>query len=282
MTPHTTQPGPGLDIDQLRALRPSHPATTDLPARIRTHLDTHDGYLAFSGGKDSLVTLDLALRAEPNIPVVFFDSGFEFPETYQYLHAIQEHYDIRLDWITARHTTLEILTASGAWDHHAPNTPIPDLHQVLITEPAAKAHHRHGPGEVWGVRARESRGRAALYATALSREIKASCHGCCACRPEQRRTHGGVVRRIDGTTVFGPVWDWSTEQIWGYIAAQRLPMNPVYSKLRRLGAPEHFLRVSHMLDGTRLEEGRLTWLRRGWPDIFADIARALPRIREFV
>jgi phosphoadenosine phosphosulfate reductase len=37
-----------------------------------------------------------------------------------------------------------------------------------------------------------------------------------------------------------------------------------------------------MLDGSRLEEGRATWFRRGWPDIYADLARVLPRLREFV
>ena len=42
------------------------------------------------------------------------------------------------------------------------------------------------------------------------------------------------------------------------------------------------LRVSHMLDGNRLEEGRVTWLRRGWPDLFEDLTRVLPRLREFV
>jgi len=57
----------------------------------------------------------------------------------------------------------------------------------------------------------------------------------------------------------------------------------VYAKLRYLGAPEHFLRVSHLLDGNRLEEGRVTWLRRGWPGLFDELARVLlPRLREFV
>lgn len=37
-----------------------------------------------------------------------------------------------------------------------------------------------------------------------------------------------------------------------------------------------------VLDGSRLEHGRVTWLRRGWPDLFEDLAQLLPRIREFV
>ncbi|ANC29815.1 hypothetical protein I598_0224 [Isoptericola dokdonensis DS-3] len=78
------------------------------------------------------------------------------------------------------------------------------------------------------------------------------------------------------------MWDWSTAEIWGYISRHALPVNPVYIKLRELGAPEHFMRVSAMLDGNRLTEGRLTWLRRGWPALFEELAVALPRMREYI
>lgn len=278
---------PGLDLARLAALRRPHPATSSLPARIRQHLDAHDGYVAFSGGKDSTVVLHLALQVEPNVPVVFFDSGLEFPETYRYLEQLHDQLHLQLHRIPARHTTLELLVASGAWDHDAPRQPTLDLHQVLITEPAARAHSDHGPGELWGVRAEESRGRAALYANALRAESTRSCHGCCtgiavATTVERRGRHGGLIRRVDGTVALGPIWDWKTPDVWAYLARHQLPVNPVYAKLRRFGAPETMLRVSHMLDGNRLEDGRVTWLRRGWPELFEDLARTLPRLREFV
>lgn len=278
---------PGLDPQELLALRRPHPAAPELPTRIRAHLDAQDGYVAFSGGKDSLVTLHLALQADPNVPVVFFDSGMEFPETYRYLEQLHHDLNLQLHWIRARRTTLEVLVDCGAWDHAAPRSAKrADLHQVLITEPAARAHDAHGPGELWGVRAEESRGRAALYANALRAETASQCQGCCTIDPTparaQRRRHGGIIRRADQTVAFGPIWDWKTPDVWAYLARHQLPINPVYAKLRRIGAPEHFLRVSHMLDGSRLEEGRVTWLRRGWPDIFEDLTRVLPRLREFV
>ena len=274
----------GLDPFRLAALRRPHPATSTLPVRIRQHLDDHDGYVAFSGGKDSAVVLHLVLQVEPNVPVVFFDSGCEFPETYRYLEQLHDQLHLQLHVVPARHTTLELLVASGAWDHTATRQPTPNLHQVLITEPAARAHQAHGPGELWGVRAEESRGRAALYANALRAETTRSCHGCCPDAPasHRRRRHGGLVRRVDGTVALGPIWDWKTPDVWAYLARHQLPVNPVYAKLRRLGAPEDMLRISHMLDGSRLEEGRVTWLRRGWPDIFEDLARLLPRLREFI
>jgi len=286
--PHSAATVPdGLNVTRLAALRRPHPSTATLPGRIRAHLDASDGYVALSGGKDSLVVLHLVLSVEPNVPVVFFDSGFEFPETYRYLEQLVDELHLQLQWIKARRTTLQVLADTGAWDHHATRSlAVPDLHDILITEPAGRAHQQHGRGELWGVRAEESRGRAALYANALRVEVTGSCTGCCAGAPRpmtaRRRRHGGVVRRVDGTVAFGPIWDWKTADVWGYIARHDLPVNPVYAKLRRLGAPEHLQRISHMLDGGRLEEGRVTWLRRGWPDIFEDLARVLPRLREFV
>lgn len=274
---------PGLDLVALQGLRKSSRDLDLLRRRIETHLDECEGYVAFSGGKDSLVCLHIALQVEPDVPVVFFDSGLEFPETYTYIAELAAAWRLNLNVIPAKLTTLEILTASGAWNHHQAAATTQHLHQVLITEPAARAHQTHGPGELWGVRAEESRGRAAAYANALRSEQTRCCNKSCdhTSRP-MRAIHGGLIRRVDGTTAFGPVWDWKTAEIWGHISAHNLPVNPVYAKLRRLGAPEHFLRVSHMVDGARLTEGRITWLRRGWPALFEELAVLLPRLREYV
>ncbi|MDN5797469.1 MAG: phosphoadenosine phosphosulfate reductase family protein [Intrasporangium sp.] len=274
---------PGLDVRALQGLRSTQRDLPLLYRRIEDHLDRCEGYVAFSGGKDSLVTLHLVLQVEPDVPVAFFDSGLEFPETYAYIEDLAHQWRLNLDVIPAEHTTLEVLAATGAWDHHAQRNPAaPDLHRTLITTPAATAHERHGPGELWGVRAEESRGRAAAYANAL-RATPCDCSPThCTTRRDQRSRHGGLIQRVDGTTAYGPVWDWKTPEIWGHVARHNIPVNPVYDKLRRLGAPEHFLRVSHMVDGTRLEEGRVTWLRRGWPALFEELAVVLPRLREYV
>lgn len=279
--------GPGLDLDALRGLRgrlrPSH-APLD---RIAAHLDTHDGYVAFSGGKDSAVVLHLARRVDPAVPVAWFDSGLEWPETRAYIEELATAWKLNLTIIPAEPTALEILQASGAWDHHAPAARVPRLGAVLVEQPAARAHEMFGAGELWGVRAEESGGRRRGYASRLRREITHACHGCCTTDPtgrpttEQRARHGGVIRRRDGTVAYGPIWDWSTEQVWQYLAAHGIPVNPVYRKLRQLGAPDTALRVASVLDGAHLEHGRVTWLRRGWPQLYLALEERLPRLAEF-
>ncbi len=275
-----TATNPGLDLRALQALRDPGRNLDQIEALIRDHLDDHEGYIAFSTGKDSLVALHLTLKIAPDVPVAFFDSGLEFPETYAYLEALANDWHLNLQVFSARPSALQVMADNGSWDHAARGGRSLDLHQVLITEPAAAAHAVCGPGEVWGVRAEESRGRAAAFSNALR---SAECECVPACTGRRRRTvHGGRIVRVDGTVALSPVWDWKTSEIWGHIARHDLPLNPVYDKLRRLGAPEHSLRVSAMLDGNSLESGRVTWLRRGWPGLFEELAAVLPRLREFV
>ncbi|BAH56061.1 hypothetical protein ROP_pROB01-05620 (plasmid) [Rhodococcus opacus B4] len=258
-------PDPGLDLAMLRGLRaPSVKAgpnaVADIAARIEAHLAAHDGYVAFSGGKDSLIVLDLARRVEPEVPVVFFDSGLDYPETYDYLTELAHTWRLDLHRIPTDPPLLQVLADSGHWDHCAPvGTPV-DLHEVLITAPARRAHALLGPGELWGVRADESAARRHLYTRGGRRD--------------------GVITRADGTTAYGPIWNWTTTDVWAHIARHRLPVNPVYAKLRELGVPEQQHRLSHLIDGGHLDRGRLTWLRRGWPTLFEQLADVLPRLRQ--
>lgn len=254
----------GLDVDLLLSMRPTTNRTNaaaveTLCERIADHFNRHDGYIAFSGGKDSMVVLDLARRVDPDLPVVFFDSGLEYPETLDFIRKVADDWDLDLHRIAADPPLLDVLVDSGAWEHHVPDGAAPDLHRILITEPARRAHELLGPGELWGVRADESAGRRTLYTTS-GRE--------------------GVIERRDGTVAYGPIWNWSTGDVWSYIRRHRLPVNPLYERMRALGVPERGRRVSHLLDGSHLERGRLTWLRRGWPTLFEQLADVLPRIRQ--
>lgn len=236
-------------------------AVDAISARIEQHLQRHDGYVAFSGGKDSLVVLDLVRHVEPDAPVVFFDSGLEYPETYDYVRELAQQWALDLHRVPAEPTLLDVLVDSGVWDHRAPDAgALPDLHEVLIGGPARRAHELLGPGELWGVRADESAGRRAMYTRGGRRD--------------------GVIERADGTVAYGPIWDWTTRDVWSYIGRRGLPANPVYDKLARLGVPEKQRRVSHLIDGDHLDRGRLIWLRRGWPVLFEQLADVLPRMRQ--
>ena len=48
--------------------------------------------MALSGGKDSTVVAHLARRVDPSTPLVFYDSGAEFPQTLRWMERAQEEW----------------------------------------------------------------------------------------------------------------------------------------------------------------------------------------------
>ena len=253
--------GLGLDPVVLAGMltRPRDKANQAIEA-IRGHLAQHRGYVAWSGGKDSTATLDLALRADPQVPVCWFDSGLELPPNRAYIARLAETRQVNLHVIKAIPDALTVLMATGAWDHHAssPSMSAPDMHDTLIKEPSRQAHEMFGPGELWGLRAAESAGRKALLAPGK-----------------------GVFHRADGTVPFSPVWDWRDTDIYGYLASRGVPENPVYEMLRAAGGSERDLRVGLAIDGNARRSRSARPCSSPFPDMWTDLLRALPRLAEW-
>ncbi|GAI73667.1 unnamed protein product, partial [marine sediment metagenome] len=52
--------------------------------------------VAFSGGKDSEVVLYLCLQVNPDVPVVFNNTGVEYPETVKFVAMLAEQWALNL------------------------------------------------------------------------------------------------------------------------------------------------------------------------------------------
>ncbi|MCD4704389.1 MAG: phosphoadenosine phosphosulfate reductase family protein [Methanosarcinaceae archaeon] len=67
-------------------------------------------HVSFSGGKDSLVVLDLALSAlkKRSVQAFFLNTGLEFPETVDFVHHFCEHHGVDL---------VEEGSGTAFWDH---------------------------------------------------------------------------------------------------------------------------------------------------------------------
>ena len=263
----------------IAARRRGQKAYAHLLDRIGSHLDEHDGFVAWSGGKDSTVVVDLARQVDPHIPVVFYDSGLQFPETVQYLEDLAEAWRLDFHVIEAVPDLLTLLIAGGGFDHAAPDRALKgSLADIMITGPAGRAHQRFGQGSLWGVRSEESTARRTLYRSRLATETAIHAE---RSREDVRAQYGGVVRRVDGTVTLGPIWDWQRAQVFEYLAGRDIGPNPLYQKLAALGAPEHLIRVDSILDASKLSNGHVAWLQKGWPQLFDRLATALPRLREW-
>lgn len=257
-TPPATHPG--LDPALVRAALPSTQRRFDDALHATDqHLSAHGGYVSWSGGRDSTVVVDLARRTHPDIPVVWFDSGLEFPDTEPYIQELADTWSLNLHIIRATPTALDLLTQSGAWDDSKePDWSTPNLHETLVTIPAQKARSLFGAAETWGLRAAESQARRALLA------------------PTQ-----GLIHRADGTLTYAPIWAWRTPDLDAYLAHHDIPLNPAYQRLTAAGATGKDLRVGLAVDGNNLHHGRLTWLKRAYPTYFTDLTAPLPRMRKF-
>lgn len=77
--------------------------------RIREFYERLDGqvYVAFSGGKDSTVTAALVKSIYPDVPLVFYDTGLEFPEIRKF--SLQ----MGATLIRPEHSFLDIVTQRG-------------------------------------------------------------------------------------------------------------------------------------------------------------------------
>lgn len=274
----------GLDdlraLRQIAALRRGPKTYQHLLDRIAAHLDEHDGFVAWSGGKDSTVVVDLARQVDPHVPVVFYDSGLQFPETLDYLEDRAREWRLNFHVIAAEPDLLTVLVAGGGFDHGAADRVLRGpLAEVMITGPAAQAHARYGTGSLWGVRAEESYGRRQLYRRALAEQTRHK--GGNRTAQQARSDLGGVVARSDRTVTYGPIWDWQRSHVFSYLAGRDIEPNPLYRRLAALGVPEQMIRVDSIIDASKLSNGHIAWLQKGWPDLFDRLCLALPRLREW-
>ncbi len=171
-------------------------------------------YIAFSGGKDSVVLLDICHRVLPlSVPVVFSDTDMELPDTYKVVDAVKSIYPER-EFITARAET----TALENWRIFGPpSRTIRWCCSVHKSTPALmtlkKRLHKTAIKVMAfvGVRGEESHSRS-FYEDASDGVKNAS-----------------QLNRM-------PILDWGAHELWLYIFANELVVNEAYKKgIARVG-----------------------------------------------
>ena len=57
--------------------------------------ESNNPTVAFSGGKDSTVVLNLVRKIDPTVKAVFCNTGVEFPETLEYVKTIDNLVELK-------------------------------------------------------------------------------------------------------------------------------------------------------------------------------------------
>jgi phosphoadenosine phosphosulfate reductase len=148
------------------------------------------------------VLLHLLRRRLPGIPVLFIDTGYHFPETYEFRDTLARNWGLNLINVMPRQTVQQQESQLGILYREDP-TKCCELRKV---EPLMRALE---PFDIWftGLRREQSSTRRNLEKTAL-----------------HRLPSGKTLTKVS------PLADWSWEQVWDYTARHNLRYLPQYDE----------------------------------------------------
>ncbi len=168
-------------------------------------------YVAFSGGKDSVVALDIVQRALPHnaFMVLFGDTGMEFPDTYNVINQVKqicEKDGIRFLKAKSKYSPTDTWREFGPpaqtmrWCCSVHKT----TPQILLLRGVTGNPHFRGMAFT-GIRGDESISRSEYEDVSLGEKVKGqySCH---------------------------PILEWNSAELFLYIYEQNLILNETYKK----------------------------------------------------
>ena len=168
-------------------------------------------YVAFSGGKDSVVALDIVQRALPHnaFMVLFGDTGLEFPDTYRVIEDVEKY--CKSNEISF-YRSCSNLSPIETWNKFGPPAQTMrwccSVHktspQIILLRKIMNNPHFRGMAFT-GVRGDESASRSEYKDVSLGEKVKGqySCH---------------------------PILEWGSAELFTYIYARDLIINEAYKK----------------------------------------------------
>ena len=158
--------------------------------------------LSSSFGAQAAVSLHLVTRVAPQIPVILVDTGYLFPETYQFVDTLSERLGLNLhvvrpavspSWLEARHGKL--------WEQGIDG--LERYGEIVKGEPMRRALRDLGAGTwISGLRRTQSDTRAGIP----------------------------FLDRVDGRFKIQPIADWTDRDVGRYLKIHQLPYHPLWDK----------------------------------------------------
>ncbi len=158
--------------------------------------------LSTSFGAQAAVMLHLASRAIPDLPVIFIDTGYLFPETYQFADLLTKRLGINLKVYQALESPAWMEARQGRlWEQGTQG--LEAYNQLRKVEPMQRALSELG-ARAWLAGLRRSQ--------------------------SSTRENLPVVSTQDGRVKVLPIVDWSDRDIHRYLTENDLPYHPLWEK----------------------------------------------------
>jgi phosphoadenosine phosphosulfate reductase len=179
-------------------------ASVDAPTRVRWSLQNLPGPFALTSsfGAQAAVSLHLVASQAPGIPVILIDTGYLFPETYQFIEQLRQQLSLNLQTFSGHQSVAEFEAQYGKlWEKGREG--LDQYLEIRKVEPMRRALKTLGT-QTWfaGLRRSQSASRAAL-------------------NPLEVR---------DGRFKVHPIFDWSDRDVYLYLKAHGLSYHPLWDK----------------------------------------------------
>jgi len=161
-----------------------------------------DVYLTCSFQAEDVLLAKLAIELDPQIPILFLDTGYHFAETYSYRDKIAADWKLNLINLLPEKTVAEQELEHGLLYQSAPD----QCCKLRKVEPLFKAVAEY---RVWltGLRREQARSRAALEESALF-----------------TLPGGKQVLKL------APLAEWATRDVWYACEQLNIPLLPLYER----------------------------------------------------
>lgn len=206
----------------------------DAEERIAWTRDTFGSgvIMSTSFGIHSAVMLHLVTQIVPEIPVVFIDTGYHFPETYRFARDLTDRLQLNLKKFLPTMTAAEQEALEGRlWENGVEE--LKRYNFINKVEPMERAVRDLG---------------ATAWLAGLRRQQSSS------------RSDRPVVQRQNRMTKIHPIIDWDVRQMHNYLVDNDLPYHPLWDQGYVSVGDWHSTRK--LLDGMSEEDTRFNGMNR--------------------
>lgn len=154
--------------------------------------------LSSSFGGQSLALIHMAIQIDPQIPILFLDTGFLFKETYDFVHQMEKKYNLNVQRFVATASQKKI-TQKNLDDRKDQTGICCDESKVDLMKQSLQGLN------CWIAGLRRTQG-------ATRKDIKI------------------VEKYQDGLVKVHPLANWSQKQLFDYMNAHTLPFHPLWEK----------------------------------------------------